>query len=148
MSTFYDAREVVAEADEHDLYLIGRIGVFQDDFYAAEFPDSAVLTETGSLWRSNNGFAWLDPSDPSSYEYAIALAEEACRLGFDEIQFDYVSYPFGGDVGSAVLRWRLQPRGPCCFHRSLPRTGVLGAPSAEMHRVHHDPRNRARVEYR
>ena len=103
VSTFYDAREVVAEAEEHGLYLIGRIGVFQDDFYAAEFPDSAVLTESGSLWRSSNGFAWLDPSDPSSYEYAIALAEEACRLGFDEIQFDHVSYPFGGDVGSATF---------------------------------------------
>nr|MDJ0791911.1 putative glycoside hydrolase [Acidimicrobiia bacterium] len=92
-----------AEAKDHDLYLIGRIGVFQDDFYAAEFPDAAVVTETGALWRSSNGYAWLDPSDPTSYDYAISLAEEACRLGFDEIQFDHVSYPFGGDVGTAVF---------------------------------------------
>ena len=103
VSGFFEASTVVAAADEHDLYLIGRIGVFQDDFYAAAFPDAAVLDESGALWRSRNGFAWLDPSDPTSYEYAIALAEEACRLGFDEIQFDHVSYPFGGDVSSATF---------------------------------------------
>lgn len=104
VSAYFDAREVVAEAKEHDLYTIARVGVFQDDFYAAANPESAVLTEEGSLWRSANGFAWLDPSDPSAYEYAISIAEEACGfLGFDEIQFDHVSYPFGGDVSSATF---------------------------------------------
>jgi len=103
VSSYFDARDVVADAKDHDLYLIGRVGVFQDNFYAAEFPDSAVLTESGALWRSSNGYAWLDPSDPSSYEYSIAVAEEACRLGFDEVQFDHVSYPFGGDVSSATF---------------------------------------------
>lgn len=103
VSPYFDARDVVADAAANDLYLIGRIGVFQDDFYAAAEPEAAVLTEQGSLWRSRNGFAWLDPTDPASYEYAIALAEEACRMGFDEIQFDYVSFPFGGDVSTATF---------------------------------------------
>lgn len=103
VSPYFDARDVVAAADRRSLHLIGRVGVFQDDFLAAAEPDHAVTTEAGSLWRSANGFAWLDPSDPSSYEYSIALAEEACRLGFDEIQFDYVSFPFGGDVSTAVF---------------------------------------------
>lgn len=35
VSSFFDVRQVIAEAKDHDLYLIGRIGVFQDDFYAA-----------------------------------------------------------------------------------------------------------------
>jgi hypothetical protein len=103
VSSYFDVRAVLDEAKDHDLYTIGRIGVFQDDFYAAAEPDSAVLDEAGSLWRSRNGFAWLDPTDASSYEYSIALAEEACRLGFDEIQFDYVSFPFGGDVSTATF---------------------------------------------
>jgi hypothetical protein len=30
---------------------------------------------------------------PESWEYPLALAEEACRLGFDEVQFDYVRFP-------------------------------------------------------
>jgi hypothetical protein len=104
VSSYFDATEVVAEAKAHDLHTIARIGVFQDDFYAAAEPDRAVLSEDGSLWRSRNGFAWLDPSDPLSHDYSIALAEEACgRLGFDEVQFDYVSYPYGGDVSTAVF---------------------------------------------
>jgi hypothetical protein len=101
VSSYFELPDVVEAAHERDLYLIGRIGVFQDDFLAADQPENAVLKEDGSLWRSNNGFAWLDPSDPVSFEYSIALAEEACLGGFDEIQFDYVSYPLGGDVSTA-----------------------------------------------
>ncbi|MFV1970516.1 MAG: putative glycoside hydrolase [Acidimicrobiia bacterium] len=103
VSSYFDLSDVTQAARERGLYLIGRIGVFQDDFFAADQPDRAVLNEDGSLWRSRNGIAWLDPSDPASFEYSIALAEEACRSGFDEIQFDYVSYPFGGDVSTAVF---------------------------------------------
>lgn len=101
VSPKFDPREVVADADARELYLIGRIGVFQDDFLAASDAEIAVTSEDGGLWRSNNGFAWLDPTDPASYEYSIAIAEEACRLGFDEIQFDSVAFPFGGDVSTA-----------------------------------------------
>ncbi|MEN8041987.1 MAG: putative glycoside hydrolase [Actinomycetota bacterium] len=101
--SYFSLSEITSAADEHDLYLIGRIGVFQDNFLAAAQPDHAVLNEDGTLWRSNNGFAWLDPSDPASYEYSISLGEEACLAGFDEVQFDYVSYPVGGAVSKAVF---------------------------------------------
>lgn len=103
VSSYFELPDVVEAAHDRDLYLIGRVGVFQDDFLAADQPDNAVMKEDGSLWRSNNGFAWLDPSDPVSFEYSIALGEEACLEGFDEIQFDYVSYPFGGDVSTAMF---------------------------------------------
>ncbi|MEE8485154.1 MAG: putative glycoside hydrolase [Acidimicrobiia bacterium] len=103
VSGFFKLDAVVAEAREHNLYLIGRIGVFQDSLYAAAEPDRAVLTEDGALWRSRNGFAWLDPSDPASFEYSVELAEEACLRGFDEIQFDYVSFPIGGDLSTATF---------------------------------------------
>lgn len=100
----YDLDAVVEDLDDHGLYGIARVAVFQDPFLAAAEPEHAVVDEaTGAPWRSAAGHAWLDPSDPGSYEYAISLAEEACRRGFDEIQFDYVSYPFGGDVSTAVF---------------------------------------------
>jgi hypothetical protein len=100
---FYDLDEVVADMDDHDLYKIARIGVFQDTPMATAEPDHAVLDRSGLLWETNNGERWLDPSDPAAYEYSIALAEEACRAGFDEIQFDFASFPFGGDVSTAVF---------------------------------------------
>lgn len=92
---YFEASEVAAAGHERSLYMIGRIGVFQDNFFAAAEPDHAVVTSTGVLWRSSDGFAWLDPSDPAAYEYAVDLAEEACLLGFDEIQFDFVRWPGG-----------------------------------------------------
>jgi hypothetical protein len=95
INSFFDPAMVLAEAEERGLYTIGRIVTFQDDFFTAANPDQAVTTSTGELWRASNGFAWLDPSDPAAYEYAVAIADEACSLGFDEIQFDYVSWPIG-----------------------------------------------------
>ena len=103
VNSYFNAADVVAQGHERGLYMIARIGVFQDDFYAAAEPDRAVRTRDGNLWKTRNGRAWLDPSDPAAYEYSIAIADEACRLGFDEVQFDYVSYPLGGDVSTAVF---------------------------------------------
>ena len=95
VNSVFELNDVVAAGEDHDLYLIGRIGVFQDNFYAAANPDHAVTTATGELWRAGNGYAWVDPSDPAGYEYSISIAEEACTLGFDEIQFDFVGWPTG-----------------------------------------------------
>lgn len=103
VSSYFDAADVVKQGHDRGLFMIARIGVFQDSFYAEAEPDHAVRDQDGTLWRTRNGFAWLDPSDPASYEYSIALAAEACELGFDEVQFDYVSYPLGGDVSTAVF---------------------------------------------
>jgi hypothetical protein len=95
VTSYFEASEVLAAGDERSLYMIGRIGAFQDNFFAAAEPDHALLTSSGELWRAANGYAWLDPTDPAAYEYAVNLAEEACLLGFDEIQFDFVRWPGG-----------------------------------------------------
>jgi len=103
VKAFYDLDDVVAEMDARDLYGIARIVAFQDTPLATADPDHAVTSDAGGLWETNAGHNWLDPSDPAAYEYAVDLGEEACRRGFDEIQFDYVSYPFGGNVSTAVF---------------------------------------------
>jgi hypothetical protein len=101
---FYDLADVITDMDEHELYKIARVGVFQDTPMATAEPEHAVTHSiTGELWETNNGQRWLDPSDPAAYEYSIALAAEACRAGFDEIQFDFASFPFGGDISTAVF---------------------------------------------
>jgi hypothetical protein len=100
---WYDIDDVVADMREHGLYSIARIVTFQDTPLATAEPEHAVAREDGGPWESDAGHRWLDPSDPASYEYALDLAEEACRSGFDEVQFDYVSYPFGGPVSDATF---------------------------------------------
>jgi hypothetical protein len=77
----YDPRERTAQAKAAGLYTITRIVTFEDDFWAEARPDIAF--EGG----------WIDPTATEGWEYPIALAEEACDLGFDEVQFDYIRFP-------------------------------------------------------
>lgn len=100
----YILPDVVADMDAHGLYKIARVVAFQDTPMARIEPDHAVLVAgSADLWTTGNGDAWMDPTDPVSFEYPVALAEEACEAGFDEIQFDFVSFPFGGDVSTAAF---------------------------------------------
>jgi len=103
VKAWYDLDEVIADVQQHGLYSVARIVTFQDSPLAVAEPEHAVLLEDGGLWETDAGQNWLDPSDPAAYEYAIDLGEEACRKGFDEVQFDYVTYPFGGPVENATF---------------------------------------------
>ncbi len=99
----YDVHERLALAKEHGLYTITRIVTFQDEFSAKHHPDQAVLNiATGEPWRTWQGIGWMDPSDRAAWEYPIALGVEACRFGFDEVQFDYVRFPSDGDLSTTV----------------------------------------------
>ncbi len=77
----------------HNLYLIGRVVAFQDPLFAKTYEDSSVFNSKTSSIFSKNGQYFLDPSDQKSRNYVLNIAIEACNLGFDEIQFDYIRYP-------------------------------------------------------
>ncbi|MDB3983404.1 putative glycoside hydrolase [Acidimicrobiia bacterium] len=79
--------------DIKDLYLIARLVVFQDPIFAKVFPDEAVFDSRLNKPYSQNGQFFLDPSSTKVQNYIINIAVEACRLGFDEIQYDYIRYP-------------------------------------------------------
>jgi hypothetical protein len=79
----YDAKERLAQAREAGLYTITRIVTFEDSIWTRERPEQKLA---GS---------WIDPANRDGWEYPLELAVEACGLGFDEIQFDYVRYPSG-----------------------------------------------------
>jgi hypothetical protein len=89
----YDLAEVAEEADRRDLYLIGRLVTFQDPIAALARPEMAVVdSATGEPFLSRGQY-FLDPTDPDARAYALELAAEACALGVDELQFDYVRFP-------------------------------------------------------
>ena len=77
----------------HNLYLIGRVVAFQDPLFAKTYGDSSVFNSKTNSIFSKNGQYFLDPSDQKSRNYVLNIAIEACHLGFDEIQFDYIRYP-------------------------------------------------------
>ena len=77
----------------HNIYLIGRVVAFQDPLFAKTYEESSVFNSKTNSIFSKNGQYFLDPSDQKSRNYVLNVAIEACRLGFDEIQFDYIRYP-------------------------------------------------------
>ena len=75
------------------LYLIARIVVFKDDRLAEAHPEWAVRDRDGAVWRDREKQRWIDPGVEAAWANTLDVAEEAARLGFDEIQFDYLRFP-------------------------------------------------------
>ena len=89
VEVIYNPTELIAQAKERDLYTITRVVSFEDPIRVENDPDTKLAG------------AWVDMSDPANWGYLLDLATEACELGFDEIQFDYVRFP-AGITGAAL----------------------------------------------
>lgn len=87
---------LVPELQRRGFYLIARIVVFKDDPLAKAHPDWAVHGAAGGAWQDREQLQWIDPFVREAWEHNIAIAEEAARMGFDEVQFDYVRFPDAG----------------------------------------------------
>jgi hypothetical protein len=104
-------RDLGAAVDEllaAGIHPIARVVVFKDPRLARHRPEWAIRTEAGGLWRDRQGIAWVSPWSREAWEANLAVAEEAARAGFREVQFDYVRFPEA--------------------YRSLPRQVHPGAP--------------------
>src|SRR6266545_8094456 len=89
-----DVRARLDTLDAHGIYPIARIVVAKDPLLAEGKPGWSVKDrETGGLWRDRIDIAWVDAYNDSVWIYAAHLAQEAVRLGFQEVQFDYVRFP-------------------------------------------------------
>jgi hypothetical protein len=78
---------------EHGIHPIARIVVAKDPLLASRKPAWSVQHVNGGLWRDRLDFAWVDAFNDSVWVYASQLAAEAVRIGFAEVQFDYVRFP-------------------------------------------------------
>ncbi|HEX6664005.1 MAG TPA: putative glycoside hydrolase [Gaiellaceae bacterium] len=109
---YYNPQRTVAQIHQAGLYLIGRIVTFQDPILAARAPALAIRKSDGSRWVTNGGLGWTNPYDHRVWKYNVDIAVQAAKLGFDEIQFDYVRFPSDGDL--SVIRYpgaHAQPMG-------------------------------------
>jgi len=82
-----------------NIYIIGRISVFQDPYMTKIKPEWAITKKSdGTVWKDRKGLSFLDPANKNVHDYIIALAHESYRYGFDEINFDYIRYPSDGNL--------------------------------------------------
>jgi hypothetical protein len=95
---YYDPEQAVAKAHAAGLYLIGRVVTFEDPILSAGAPELAIRRLDGSRWLNSGGLGWTNEFDKRVWKYNVDIAAQAARLGFDEIQFDYVRFPSDGDL--------------------------------------------------
>ena len=95
-----DMEELLADLKSRDIYTIARVVCFKDTRRATRFPDSAHREANGNVWRDARGYGWLNPYMRDNWDYIANLCLEAARIGFDEIQLDYVRFPVEGSLSN------------------------------------------------
>ncbi len=93
-----DMKEFIASLHVKDIYVIGRITVFQDPFYAPLHPELAVQRKDGTVWRDGKGLSFIDVASRPYWDYILELSVNAYNIGFDELNYDYVRYPSDGNM--------------------------------------------------
>jgi hypothetical protein len=77
----------------HGVLPIARIVVFKDSVAARANPEHVIRKADGSPWRDEKGLTWVNPYANAIWEYNFRVGDEAIRMGFGEIQFDYIRFP-------------------------------------------------------
>lgn len=94
-----DIRGLINLLHRDNIYIIGRIAVFQDPYFVALHPELAVKKlSNGKVWEDRKGMKWIDSGSQEMWDYIIAIARDGYAQGFDEINFDYVRFPSDGNI--------------------------------------------------
>ncbi|MCT8140398.1 putative glycoside hydrolase [Anaerobacillus sp. CMMVII] len=99
-----DPAELMKRLEEHQIYPIARIVVFKDSVLAEKRPDLS-FTENGKVWKNRRGEAFVNPFLQEVWDYNVDIAIKAAKLGFQEIQFDYVRFPEGFERRDEALTY-------------------------------------------
>src|SRR3989344_5379030 len=102
-----DMKAFVKELHDKDIYVIGRVTVFQDPLYTTAHPELAVKKEsaTSTVWKDHKGLSFIDVGAKPFWDYIVVLSKESYALGFDELNFDYIRFPSDGDMKDIAYTW-------------------------------------------
>lgn len=95
-----DIVEFINLLHSKNVYVIGRISVFQDTHMVKTRPDLAVkkASDKNAVWKDRKGISWIDAGSKEFWDYIIALGKESYNVGFDELNFDYIRFPSDGNM--------------------------------------------------
>jgi len=100
-----DMKEFIETLHQKNIYVIGRITVFQNPYYTSVHPDEAVQKKGGGVWKDFKGLAFVDVGAKPYWSTVVELSKESYALGFDELNFDYIRFPSDGPMSEAVYSW-------------------------------------------
>ncbi|WP_342526008.1 putative glycoside hydrolase [Chryseomicrobium sp. FSL W7-1435] len=99
-----DMRSVLETMEETQIYPIARVVVFKDTELAERKPEWS-FQEGSSVWKNRRGEAFVNPFLKEVWDYNVEIAIEAAKMGYKEIQFDYVRFPEGFENRSETLTY-------------------------------------------
>jgi hypothetical protein len=88
-----DLRGLLDTLKAHRILAIARIVTFKDSVTARMNPQWTIRKADGSTWRDRQGLAWVNPYHRELWDYNVRIAEEVVKMGFGEVQFDYIRFP-------------------------------------------------------
>ncbi|HPS58081.1 MAG TPA: putative glycoside hydrolase [Spirochaetota bacterium] len=100
--------DIIKALHDKDIWVVARNVTFKDKkLYEAYSGKYAILDKvTGKPWVGLPRERWCDPYSKFVRDYNIEIARETAKLGFDEIQFDYIRFPTDGLTGRCRFRYR------------------------------------------
>ena len=87
-----DMEGMMKKLKEHNIYTIARIPAFRDSWLGERKPEWCIHNADGTLFTDRDGNTWANPYRQEVWDYLAEISIEAGKLGFDEIQFDYVRF--------------------------------------------------------
>lgn len=100
-----DPVAMMNQLEENEVYPIARVVVFKDTLLAEARPDLSFKKADGSVWKNANGDAFVNPFSQEVWDYNVEVAKQAAKMGFKEVQFDYVRFPEGFENESDSLTY-------------------------------------------
>nr|WP_232796307.1 putative glycoside hydrolase [Staphylococcus canis] len=103
-----EAKTVLKEMEKNNIYPIARIVTFKDTALAQDHPEWS-FKENGKVWQNDGGDSFVNPYLKEVWDYNVNVAKEAAKLGFKDIQFDYVRFPEGFENKASSLEYDKGP---------------------------------------
>nr|WP_249292390.1 putative glycoside hydrolase [Metabacillus flavus] len=99
-----DPKGMMKKLEDHKIYPIGRIVVFKDNVLADKKPEWSYK-KGEQVWENGTGAKFVNPFVKEVWDYNVQAAIEAAKMGFKEIQFDYVRFPEGFETKDKELSY-------------------------------------------
>ncbi|XXM74518.1 putative glycoside hydrolase [Lysinibacillus sphaericus] len=99
-----DPKSLLDIMEEKQIYPIARVVVFKDTVLANKKPELSYK-DGGTVWKNGRGESFVNPFLKEVWDYNVGIAIEAAKMGFQEIQFDYVRFPEGFEKRDKELQY-------------------------------------------
>lgn len=101
-----DPHQMLETLEAEKVYPIARIVVFKDSVLAEHKPELSFM-DGNEVWKNGRGEAFVNPFMKEVWDHNIDIAIEAAKMGFQEIQFDYVRFPEGFEKRHDTLKYSM-----------------------------------------